>query len=139
MERFKVFMKQFIEHCHKRYHHNLNEVLQRSSVSLGSGVVKYVETLDNAVLICSLKWSFESNISSWCLWSKIHLTETLFGIKYSRMDQAYPDHIPSNFLKHAFHKLYLVHSWILWPIYDKQKMMSFISFTTKAISLTSFV
>ena len=27
-------------------------------------------------------------------------------------------HIPSNFLKAVFHKIYLVHSWILFPIYD---------------------
>ena len=26
------------------------------------------------------------------------------------------DHIPSNFLKAVFHKLYLVHSWVLCPI-----------------------
>ena len=26
------------------------------------------------------------------------------------------DHIPSKFLKAVFHKFYLVHSWIPWPI-----------------------
>ena len=30
------------------------------------------------------------------------------------------DHIPSNFLKVVFHKYYLVHSWILCPIWSKR-------------------
>ena len=33
---------------------------------------------------------------------------------------------PSNFLKVVFHKFYLVHSWIPWPIYDKSWSSSFI-------------
>ena len=54
-----------------------------------------------------------------------------FGTKYSRMDQVKFEEdslknwcdwspeanlITSNFLKVVFHKFYLVHSWILWPI-----------------------
>ena len=31
------------------------------------------------------------------------------------------DHITSKFLKAVFHKLYLVHSWIPWPIYNLLK------------------
>ena len=30
------------------------------------------------------------------------------------------DHITLNFLKAVFHKFYLVHSWIPWPIYTKK-------------------
>ena len=35
------------------------------------------------------------------------------------------DHITSNFLKAVFHKFYLVHSWIPWPIYPFQVNVSF--------------
>ena len=61
----------------------------------------------------------------------------LFGSRNSRMDwenfkedilkkiwsdmvclsKPYADHITSNFLKFVFHKFYLVHSWIPWPIF----------------------
>ena len=34
------------------------------------------------------------------------------------MWSAYADHIPSNFLKTVFYKIYLVHSWLLCPKYD---------------------
>ena len=60
-----------------------------------------------------------------------------YGVKYSRIDQvklvedshkkieviccAKADYITSNFLKAIFHKLYLVHSWILGPILKLQK------------------
>ena len=38
------------------------------------------------------------------------------GTRYSRMDEVkfVEDHITSYFLNTAFHKFYLVHSWILW-------------------------
>ena len=29
------------------------------------------------------------------------------------------DNITSNFIKAVFHKFYLVHSWIPWPVYNK--------------------
>ena len=32
------------------------------------------------------------------------------------------DHIPSYFLKTVFHKSYLVHSWILCPIFSKSSI-----------------
>ena len=45
----------------------------------------------------------------------------LIGIKYSRIDQAkfVEDTLsPSDFLKAVFHKFYLVHSWIPWPMWS---------------------
>ena len=40
------------------------------------------------------------------------------GRKYSRMDQVcFRGPYPFTFLKAVFHKIYLVHSWILFPIY----------------------
>ena len=50
-----------------------------------------------------------------------------YGSRYSKMDQvklicdmvciSRPYYF--RFLKTAFHKFYLVHSWIPWPIYDE--------------------
>ena len=48
--------------------------------------------------------------------------------KYSKLDKsASADHITSNFLKAVFHKFYLVHSWILCPIYSSQKSLMYHS------------
>ena len=55
--------------------------------------------------------------------------QEVHGAKYSRMDQVkfMKDSrwkiwiwITSNFLKAVFHKFYLIHSWILCPIYREQ-------------------
>ena len=40
------------------------------------------------------------------------------------------DHISSNFLKAVFHKFYLVHSWILCPIYSQSHVSIFCVFYT---------
>ena len=53
------------------------------------------------------------------------------------------DHITSNFLKAVFHKFYLVHSWILWPIWNTCNIVLFSKvtqhfWTTTPEILTSF-
>ena len=57
-----------------------------------------------------------------------------FGSRYWKMNQVIPkqtqaNHIISHFLKAVFHKFYLVHSWIPWPIYIKRALVSLIKFT----------
>ena len=47
--------------------------------------------------------------------SKIFGRQPLKNLKGYGLPKA--DHIPSNFLKAVFHKFYLVHSWILCPIW----------------------
>ena len=58
--------------------------------------------------MCHLSPSFQE-------WTKQNLWKTAF--------EKFEEHIPSNFLKAVFHKFYLVHSWILCPIYNPAKYL----------------
>ena len=48
--------------------------------------------------------------------SKISGRQPLKNLKWYGLPQQ-TNHITSNFLKDVFHKFYLIHSWILCPIY----------------------
>ena len=49
-------------------------------------------------------------------WTKWNLWKTAFKT-FKVIWSAQADHVTSNFLKAVFHKIYLVHSWILCPMY----------------------
>ena len=65
----------------------------------------------------------------WNIWQYIIWCNMIYGSRYSRMDQV-------NFLKAAFHTFFLVHSWIHWPIYKTDDIISLMlrnSVITKTI------
>ena len=48
-------------------------------------------------------------------------------------------HITSNFLKAVFHKFYMVHSWILCPIYNSPMNNHIIFLANTVYSITSLI
>ena len=54
----------------------------------------------------------ERSIQEWAKWNLWKIAFKKFEVIWSD----WADHIASNFLKTAFHKFHLVHSWILCPL-----------------------
>ena len=62
-------------------------------------------------------------------WTKKKLWKTAFK-KFQVLRSAWVRPYRLTFLKAVFHKFYLVHSWILCPIYNKELIIRFSNFHT---------